>query len=182
MSATTPRPPFGTLAHEFPDFDPATMPEIPAGFAAAHWHHETCPHWIHGEDDVPHMELFIDYPDPERREFPDEARYSLHWLTAPLKNLDSWLIENTDDWAKILDAIRDIEPRRITAKWVRKLGRGFHPDTPGRDYVEGRSGVRCLTNAEADEYDADIDRLFALGGDPYQHGLAAMRVAGLLTS
>lgn len=89
------------------------------------------------------------------------------------------MLEHTDDWALILAAIEQVEARVIAARWVARFGLGFHPDTRGRDYVLP-DFARCLTDAEADEYDTEINRLFELGGDPYQHGLDAMRAAGLL--
>ena len=62
------------------------------------------------------------------------------------------------------------EGRAIATKWVARFGLGFHPDTPGKDYTPR------LTAKEAREYDADMDRLFALDCDPYECGLAAMRL------
>lgn len=170
----------GTLAYEFPDFDASTLPEIPEGFVNAHWHNETMPHWQFGEDyDVPHMDLYIDYADPAQREFPESKRFTLHWAYAPTEHTESWLLEHTDDWAVILDGIEHMNARIICAKWVARFGLGFHPDTPGDDYVDG-GGNRALTQAEASEYDDDMDLLCSLDGDPYEAGMNAMRVAGLL--
>lgn len=74
------------------------------------------------------------------------------------------------------------EPRAealaIADKWVSKFGLGFHPDTPGADYVDSK-GARCLTDTEAAQYDADMETLAGLG-DQYEFGLDAMRAAGLL--
>lgn len=66
------------------------------------------------------------------------------------------------------------EARQIAAKWAARIGVGFHPDTRGVDYVPP------LAAAEAAEYDADMDALFALPGDPYEAALTAMEDAGLL--
>lgn len=175
-----PTPPYGTLAHEFPNFDPATLPEIPAGFFPAHWHNEICPRWQFGEDaETANPILWIEDADPEKREFHDGKRFMLHWLANPPDSNEEWCVEYTDDWQQILSALADLPARVIAAKWVQRFRLGFHPDTRGRDYVFPNK-LRCLTDAEADEYDADVERLFSLPGDPYQHGLDAMRAAGLL--
>lgn len=70
------------------------------------------------------------------------------------------------------------EAQTIAAKWVARFGMGFHPDTKGVDYVDMASGERCLTDEEAAEYDADMDRLFVVAADPYEAGLVAMAAAG----
>lgn len=161
-----------TLKVEFPDFDATTLPDsIPDGFLAAHWHNEPCPHWIREEEDGNNLDLFIDYPNPANREFPDGRRFVL-------KREDGSVIEYTDRWWRVLDALEHLQGRTLAAKWVSRFGLGFHPDTPGQDYVNP-DGARSLTDAEAAEYEADIDALFGFG-DAYQHGLDAMRVAGLI--
>lgn len=60
----------------FPDFDPSTMPEIPAGFVDNSWAGDTCPCFINEKRD---MILFIDYADSQKhlREFNDADRYSI---------------------------------------------------------------------------------------------------------
>jgi hypothetical protein len=66
----------------------------------------------------------------------------------------------------------------IAAKWVARIGGGFHPDTRGKDYVWfGKGGLRLFTDAEAAEYDGDMDRLFAIASDPYAHAVKAMHDA-----
>lgn len=177
---TTATPPYGTLAHEFPDFDRATLPAIPAGFFPAHWHNDICPHWQFGENhETANPTLWIDYADPARREMPDGKRFTLHWRINPPTDNAELCLEWTDDWSQILATLEHLEARVIASRWVDRFHLGFHPDTRGRDYVLPNM-VRCLTDAEADAYDADVERLFSLPGDPYQHGLDAMRAAGLL--
>jgi len=68
----------------------------------------------------------------------------------------------------------DTEATEIAARWVARFGLGFHPDTRGADYHPP------LTVDECRAYDSDMDRLFELGGDPYEYGLRAMRSAGLI--
>jgi hypothetical protein len=67
------------------------------------------------------------------------------------------------------------DPHAICAKWVRRLGVGFHPDTRGKDYSPK------MDPAEIKEYDADMTALFAVAADPYECGLMAMADAGLWT-
>ena len=62
----------------------------------------------------------------------------------------------------------NLDAERICAKWVAKLGYGFHPDTRGADYDPP------LSPAEAKDYEADITRLFDLDLDPYLYAVAAM--------
>lgn len=57
---------------------------------------------------------------------------------------------------------------QIAWKWVIRIGVGFHPDTRGEDYAPP------LSADEVAEYDADMDALFAFGGDPYAAAVAAM--------
>lgn len=47
----------------FPDFDPATMPAIPAGWNDQSWRNDACPSFVTGEYTV-----WIDYADPAKRE------------------------------------------------------------------------------------------------------------------
>lgn len=88
---------------------------------------------------------------------------------------DSWCLKATID--EILDAdlrwFREWQASLdICRKWVARLGGGFHPDT--RDYDPP------LSPQEASDYERDMDKLFANGGDPYAYGLQAMKEAGLI--
>lgn len=56
----------------------------------------------------------------------------------------------------------------ICARWLDRIGLGFHPDTPGADYVPP------LSPALQAEYEGDMQTLFAVALDPYACGLAAM--------
>lgn len=56
----------------------------------------------------------------------------------------------------------------ICEKWVGRLGLGFHPDTRGWDYSP------ALSDEWVAEYEADMETLFGLDGDPYGFALAAM--------
>ena len=56
----------------------------------------------------------------------------------------------------------------ICARWVRRIGWGFHPDTRGRDYFP------TLGTKEILNYEADMDRLFECEDDPYDVAVHAM--------
>jgi hypothetical protein len=66
----------------------------------------------------------------------------------------------------------------ICRKWIDHFLGGFHPDTPGADYVA--DGVRFLSDVEAAEYDRDMNELFSIDCDPYGVALGEMRKAGIL--
>ena len=61
----------------------------------------------------------------------------------------------------------------IAARWVEKIGIGFHPDTRGASYSP------ALPAADVRAYDADMAQMRRLG-DPYLAGVAAMEAAGLV--
>ena len=67
---------------------------------------------------------------------------------------------------------RNHDPRAICQKWAARLGFGFHPDTRGEDYSPK------LSRAEIREYDGDMETLFRVAADPYEHGLAALLERG----
>lgn len=64
----------------------------------------------------------------------------------------------------------------IARKWLRKLGQGFHPDTPADEYVNVRTGRPSLSRGECREYEADMAVLFQLP-DPYALILSLQEVA-----
>lgn len=65
------------------------------------------------------------------------------------------------------------DPHAICAKWVRRIGGGFHPDTRGKDYSPK------MDKAEIKEYDADMVSLFKVAADPYECAVMAMEDAAL---
>lgn len=67
------------------------------------------------------------------------------------------------------------DPHAICAKWVRRIGAGFHPDTRASDCrIDGKR----FSMATAKEYDADMEALFAAAADPYECAVMAMADAG----
>ncbi|MCA1404675.1 hypothetical protein I6F26_10260 [Ensifer sp. IC3342] len=90
------------LQNEFPDFDPATLPAIPAGFVDSSWHNDVCPSFL---DEQRRLQVFIDYADPGEREFPESRRFRLHRLNEHLEYVDT--IAGSDDWSEMLDTIEE---------------------------------------------------------------------------
>lgn len=144
-----------TYRTEFPDFDSATMPAIPAGWTDQSWHNDACPSFNAGNG----MVVFIDFADPSLKEFEDTKRFTVH--SDPEVHDSNDVLFETDDWEECLAFL-------IANKWVVRFGLGFHPDTRGKDYSP------ALTKAEIEEYDSDMNDLFNLDVDPYAVGVAAM--------
>lgn len=199
---------------EFPDFDPATMPEIPAGFEDRSWHNDGCPSFVHEKFG---LAISIDFADIDLRESGEDGPRFLMYRVEPDGSWHDEPFLETSDWEAVVKAslaaeyialigydpfedeptetvdgvkerlasykearAEDEKPlRAIAAKWVAKFGLGFHPDTRGADYVDS-AGACCLTDAEAAEYDADMQTLAECCDDQYEFGLDAMRAAGLL--
>lgn len=68
--------------------------------------------------------------------------------------------------------------KNITRRYVDILGMGFHPDTRGRNYIDG-SGRPPFTKVEADQYDSDMEELSGLC-DQYEIGIDEFRRRGWL--
>lgn len=85
-----------TYRTEFPDFDAATMPAIPADWTDTSWHNDTCPSFS-----VNGLRIFVDYADPAMREVPECERYSVH------TDDDGRDICYGDDWAAVLRAVEE---------------------------------------------------------------------------
>lgn len=63
---------------EFPDYPVDQFPSpIPAGWVDESWHNNVCPSFIATEADGRALTVWIDYPDPAQREFPDSRRFSV---------------------------------------------------------------------------------------------------------
>jgi hypothetical protein len=85
-----------TYREEFPDFDPATMPSIPAGWTDQSWHNDTCPSFNTGNGKV----VFVDFADVSLREWNDGKRFNVH-VDPEVADHNEVLLE-TDDWQQIL--------------------------------------------------------------------------------
>ena len=65
---------------------------------------------------------------------------------------------------------------RVVRQLVRDIGPGFHPDTPGREYVRMSDGKRSFTRNQAKVIDCKLDFAFRLLGDRvYDIGLVEQR-------
>ena len=157
----------------FPDM--TEMPAIPEGFDDTSWHHDVCPSFT---SDALGLTVWINYPKVEDRENGDANRFILHRQRSGVEH-GMWVLAS-DRWGQICDAI---EAKRICDKWVAVLGLGFHPDTPGDQYVIG-GGVWdqddaidpnwALSAKQANQYELDMAFLFAAAIDPYEYGIMAI--------
>jgi len=97
------------ISQEFPDFDIASLPDdIPDWLTCNAWHNDTCPLWydaagLEGEGEG--IFLAIDYPDPERREFPEASRFSVNVIS----NCSIPAVV-TDDWSDVLEVLERFKP------------------------------------------------------------------------
>jgi hypothetical protein len=83
---------------EFPDFDPATLPAIPASFEDVSWHNDSCPSFL---NEAAGLIIFVDFADPAAREFEECPRFGL----ASWDNGAGDSIVASDDFADILAAV-----------------------------------------------------------------------------
>ncbi len=86
-----------TFQIEFPDFDAATLPAIPADWTDASWHNDSCPCFNTGKGVV----VFIDFADVDLREIQEEGdRFSVH--ADPEMHDHNDVLMSTDDWNEVL--------------------------------------------------------------------------------
>lgn len=98
-----------TFRTEFPDFDPATMPAIPADWTDCSWHNDTCPSFIaagvqdYAEPNWWMVHVFVDFLSTADREFPGGSRFQV------VLNDDNGAtgLLATDDWSAVLDGVAD---------------------------------------------------------------------------
>lgn len=83
---------------EFPDFDPATMPEIPSSWEDTSWRNDVCPSFSVAEN----FSVYIDYKDPKDREF-DDPSTPRFFINRTLEDGSSICEMMTDDWDAILN-------------------------------------------------------------------------------
>jgi hypothetical protein len=159
------------MPREFPDYPVADIPEFPEGFECAAWHNDTCPVFHEGtsaaEPAPAAIMVAVDYADPTAREFPDTSRFGFHIYEGG----DFAAVHGSDDW-------REIRALIVYVRAVRSLAWGFHPDTPGREYVRHDNGERFYSEAQADELDAAVETVCGMT-DPYELGFRVWRALGL---
>lgn len=95
----------GSYTLAFPDFNPATMPAIPAGWVDVSWKHDACPCFWHP---IHKMRLWIDYAEPDDRDIPVCPRFTLVPCDDDMEEVDHPLF-HTDDWDTILAAIETLD-------------------------------------------------------------------------
>lgn len=90
---------------QFPDFDPAAMPAIPANWTDDSWRNEPCPFFTVS----PSWGVYVDYENAAEREFPESPRFVVvrmdhgqHMGTLPAPPLA------TDDWDHVLEFIAGV--------------------------------------------------------------------------
>jgi hypothetical protein len=82
---------------EFPDFDPTTMPSIPAGWTDQSWHNDSCPSFNTGKG----VSVFVDYADVSLREVQDDyPRFSV-MCESGRDDIPVELL-STNDWDEVL--------------------------------------------------------------------------------
>ena len=89
---------------EFPDIDPATMPEIPEGFEDQSWHNDASP-TFHSEELA--VSIAVQHVDPAQRELEGSKRFIVFEQNDDGPGKD--LLE-TDDWGEVssfIDTLRD---------------------------------------------------------------------------
>jgi len=94
---------------EFPDYDPATLPEIPADWQDHSWHNDACPSWRAKGDDASGLYVFVDYATPSQREMADgnAPRFSvMHYAD---NGAERGEVFASDEWADVLRVAREWE-------------------------------------------------------------------------
>ena len=94
-----------TYQKEFPDFVlDVTLPE---GFEDTSWHNDVCPSFT---DTARKLILWIDYADPDLREFPENHnRFLLDQLTDMEDISTAKQLIKTADWSEVLAMLSKIE-------------------------------------------------------------------------
>jgi hypothetical protein len=84
---------------EFPDFDAATMPEIPAGWIDVSWHNDSAPSFNAGNGKI----VSIDFADKDLREFAGGPRFVV--MADPEIHDHNEPLFESDDWQAVLDFV-----------------------------------------------------------------------------
>jgi hypothetical protein len=104
---------YAVTAREFPSFDLATMPDVPAHWEETSWHNDACPSFIITDS----LGVFVDFADPAMSDFPNWRRDGKmkRFSLCPMRDRQhissddadaEGLPENiqTDDWNELLSA------------------------------------------------------------------------------
>lgn len=145
------------IAVEFPDYPVASLPEIPAGFVASHWHNDACPSWERGD-----LKLFIDYPDHNAREIKDPLcpRFSLQRRDEAGRDND--IVVDTDDWNEMLAFIAaEPTPRVITSVQVMRINGAWNFSAWVGDEFDHSGPIGIADDASEDDARAAIAEMFS---------------------
>ena len=104
----------------FPDFDQSTLPNIPVNWNDSSWHNEPCPSFTIGDASGEFLQVFIDYPETDKREFPEGGRFTVLQVKA---NGDTVTLYQGDDW-------QAVERVTLGAEYVDAIGYNPFEDEP----------------------------------------------------
>lgn len=141
-----------TYRTEFPDFDPATMPAIPAGFRDTSWRQEQCPTFT-----APLLGLFVwtDYAAPAEREFPESPRFG---LAIQRMTMSGVYIDDIGETLIASDDWRAVQVAMIGEAFSRILQNDMTPDQWTRMTLDNfRDGPASLCCASHDTRDSNMD-------------------------
>lgn len=86
---------------EFPDFDLDVA--IPASWNDISWHNDVCPSWYAGFTKEGHIiKVWVDYTDPNEREFPEIDRFGVVIHTEDGDEVDGADVHAGNDWDAVL--------------------------------------------------------------------------------
>ena len=113
----------------FPDFDPATMPDIPESWRDVSWHNDACPCFQAMRDDSggnwKACRVWIDFADPDLRDVPNGKRFTVVFIN---DNYESLCVLETDSWH---DVLAYLTPRgSLASAYVQTVGYNPFLDDP----------------------------------------------------
>lgn len=111
---TAPVREFPKLREEFPDFDVATLPAIPGGLVDTSWRNDSCPVFELMRGDLSFLAVYVDFADPQAREFPEMERFSIHRMDGE----DSLCVLTTDEWSSVEVALVAEVFAAIMKEWL----------------------------------------------------------------
>lgn len=104
---------------EFPDFDPATMPVLPQGFADHSWHNDAMPFFVAGL-----VGLWVNYAAPQDREV-QGLRFGLEVMEEDGSHADTdaetraeRFPRQTDDLSEAVDAALGVQFAMVLREWL----------------------------------------------------------------
>ena len=92
---------------EFPEIDPATMPEMPAGFEDQSWHNDASPTFYSVELSIA---IAVQHEDPEKRELEDSRRFIVFKQDEDGPGNDLLETDEWDEVTRFIDTLRPLPP------------------------------------------------------------------------